>query len=37
VLNKIELFVAGGGPEVFPDDDLVFFLGIALLVHEMDP
>ena len=34
MLDEVELLVAGRGPEVFADDDLVLALGVAFLVHE---
>ena len=34
VLHEIELLIAGGGPEIFAEDDLVVLLRVALLVDE---
>jgi len=36
VLDEVELLVAGRGPEVLADDDLVFLLSVAFLVHEQE-
>ena len=34
VLDEVELLVAGRGPEILADDDLIFLLRVAFLVHE---
>ena len=34
MLHEVELLVAGRGPEVLANDDLVFLLGVAFLVDE---
>jgi len=36
VLNEVELFVAGGGPEIFADDVLRLALDFALIGDEGD-
>ena len=36
MLDEVELLVAGRGPEVFADHDLILALGVAFLVHEQE-
>ena len=36
MLDEVELLVAGGGPEVFADDDLLVALRVTFLVHEQE-